>query len=815
MTKIRFINLILILTVSLVLFSCQENEVDKTEIVECIPSDAAMVIKYNEFEIWQKQLENQNFLNKQKDNKIKTFWSLKEWQKLMDVPKSFILSYNIEGKNDLKETLIFKKQDSLYTKIQSKQTYQYDQKNIQTFETDTHSFYLTNLGQNTIISQSKIILENIIRNYNGGIKTSVTIKKLLHVLSDDTPSLVVNTNLFSEVSKKFFNTKFPSTYLSLSDYMGFDLKFDKEKILFSGIVFQPENKIQKWSKFKNVKPENSVVAEVIPNHFINATSLLISDYQKFNSTEKTVDDKPIEDSIWLDISELTDIQLKNGNAKAFVSKNIDQSFKMLMKKSSILKDFGGIKIYQLKENLKFKSEFYGFIKPQKLQYFSVYQDIILCSDQLSIIEDMIIQINNQNVLSQQTNYKNHLESLTGKRHILWITNLTQQNEFLENQAQDDYKNDFKNLNWEEHELLVSQLIVENNFAYFNILQKQTPKTENKTQVEQIVRIKSDKELNTQPQFFKNWRTGQFDVVYQDINNILHLKDTKGNSVWSKTLDSRIVGKISVIDIYQNSRLQLAFATQNKVYILDKNGDYVAPFPINLRDKITQSLSVFDYENNGKYRFVVAMEDNIKMYDKSAKRIDGFEFKKTKTPIAHPIKHVRIGKKDYILAQEESGKLHILSRRGDIRVEIPKDFTHTDNEWFENQKHFVSITNDGELLKIDESGKITKQAKHQINPKFTANANIMVSMFENKLQINSVNAELPYGVYTQPILKRDYVGIADTQTQKIYVLNSRGDILEGFPIFGQKITDIYTMPNGLVLLCLDENNAMLVYEVKFD
>ena len=48
---------------------------------------------------------------------------------------------------------------------------------------------------------------------------------------------------------------------------------------------------------------------------------------------------------------------------------------------------------------------------------------------------------------------------------------------------------------------------------------------------------------------------------------------------------------------------MAFATKNNIHIIDKNGNEVSPFPIESRDDITQSLSVFDYDKNGKYRFV--------------------------------------------------------------------------------------------------------------------------------------------------------------------------------------------------------------------
>jgi hypothetical protein len=41
-----------------------------------------------------------------------------------------------------------------------------------------------------------------------------------------------------------------------------------------------------------------------------------------------------------------------------------------------------------------------------------------------------------------------------------------------------------------------------------------------------------------------------------------------------------------------------------MYVVDENGKDVAPFPIKFRDDITQSLAIFDYDNNRKYRFII-------------------------------------------------------------------------------------------------------------------------------------------------------------------------------------------------------------------
>ena len=47
---------------------------------------------------------------------------------------------------------------------------------------------------------------------------------------------------------------------------------------------------------------------------------------------------------------------------------------------------------------------------------------------------------------------------------------------------------------------------------------------------------------------------------------------------------------------------MAFATKNRVYLVDILGNDVNDFPLKFKDDITKPLSVFDYDKNKDYRF---------------------------------------------------------------------------------------------------------------------------------------------------------------------------------------------------------------------
>ena len=101
---------------------------------------------------------------------------------------------------------------------------------------------------------------------------------------------------------------------------------------------------------------------------------------------------------------------------------------------------------------------------------------------------------------------------------------------------------------------------------------------------------------------------------------IYLFSNQGKLYWKKIIDGNIIGKVEQVDLFKNGRLQIAFRTSNRLYILDRNGKNVKPFPIKIpNSKNLTPLSVFDYDKNRNYRFLVTQDNNIFMYDKNAKK----------------------------------------------------------------------------------------------------------------------------------------------------------------------------------------------------
>ena len=132
----------------------------------------------------------------------------------------------------------------------------------------------------------------------------------------------------------------------------------------------------------------------------------------------------------------------------------------------------------------------------------------------------------------------------------------------------------------------------------SILQKSKSK-QSKTQISETFSLTLSNTILMDPVFVTNHRTKKKDILVQDIDYNLYLISNKGVVLWKKKLKGAVLGKVEQVDLYRNGRLQLAFATPNRLYVIDRNGKNVERFPLEFKDEITQPLAVFDYDKKFK------------------------------------------------------------------------------------------------------------------------------------------------------------------------------------------------------------------------
>lgn len=190
-----------------------------------------------------------------------------------------------------------------------------------------------------------------------------------------------------------------------------------------------------------------------------------------------------------------------------------------------------------------------------------------------------------------------------------------------------------------------------------------------------------------------------EIVLQDVNNNLYQISKEGRIQWSLTLDEPIISEIHQIDYYRNGKLQYLFNTRNKLYLLDRTGKNVAKFPVKLTSPASNGVSVFDYDNNRNYRFFVAGEDKkVYAYTKEGKKLNGWNFGKTDHLVKHPVRHLRINKRDFIVFKDKS-RVYIQNRRGATRVDTKVRFEDSQNNFY------LSLSGTPKIVVSDKGGSV--------------------------------------------------------------------------------------------------------------
>ena len=129
-----------------------------------------------------------------------------------------------------------------------------------------------------------------------------------------------------------------------------------------------------------------------------------------------------------------------------------------------------------------------------------------------------------------------------------------------------------------------------------------------------------------------------------------------------------------------------------------------------------------------------------------RKVKGWKKTKLSSSLKYPVKHIRIGNRDYISLVYKSGKAELLHRTGNIRIKIPNDIYFTE-EIYAYENGFISIDNKNRLIRINSQGKISKEVLPFESKYFlTASNNTLVTLTENKLTINNKLIELDFGAY---------------------------------------------------------------------
>lgn len=220
-----------------------------------------------------------------------------------------------------------------------------------------------------------------------------------------------------------------------------------------------------------------------------------------------------------------------------------------------------------------------------------------------------------------------------------------------------------------------------------------------------------------------------EVLLQDSLHQIHLVSSTGKVLWSMPVKGPIEGEVYQVDFYKNGKLQYFFAAEGKLHIIDRLGNYVPPFPVEIKARDIEYVSLVDYDHSKNYRFLITERSGrIWMYDKQGVNLEGWNPNNVEGPLSSPARHHRIRGRDYLIAIRRDGRVYLMNRRGELQKGFPinLDARPTGEYYLElgsrtDNSNFVVVSSDGFRIKFNTEGKIqTRETliKSSVNSKFS-------------------------------------------------------------------------------------------------
>ncbi len=815
---------ILVILISLIVLGCAEENTGAGELTNFIPESAGFILKTEDPDLFFSNLKNNEFLRKNQSHPFQK--DLKEQLSFLRHLPHRLPSYLCFAQTD-NDTIsyLFISSDipeeiSLDSvKNKKVETITSAAGSIRKYTLEEKITYSSIKDSILLVSDSRELLESSLNGRRSPIAPDFA--KALKAASPNQPAIFINHETFGDIFDRLFPGARFIPVRKFSNWTVFDTEITNTGIKLNGIT-TAQDSLKYINLFQGVTPARNTIAEVTPASATGLYSIAFRDFSVLQNNLRKQEPKQetsAENELLQTATETAIIWMEPAPVFVVSSEEVENARISFTHDSEITDEFREFPIYSYTDTGNFGNLLEPLMDPDSLKYYLILDRYFLFSEDPEALRAIVTQKHNERTLSHTNAYRTAFEHLSTEASILMVANNTGFSEEIAAHVPEEFAKATGDLSFKGFPVTALQFIYQSNYAHIHAILTKAEESRPPNEVSQLSRLNLNAALATPPVLFDNHRSKGKDLAVQDIENTLYLISPEGTIYWKKDLDSRILGRISQVDLYKNGRYQLAFATQNALHVIDRDGNPVKPFPLKFKDEITQPAAIFDYDNKRDYRFVIVQNDRIYMYDNRGRSVSGFSVKKAGSRILQAPKHIRIGNKDYILIPESSGKLNILSRTGKIRVPVKEKIAFSENKWFDHHGSFVSTNQSGELVKISQKGAVTRENMNLAeNHRIDATPKTLVSLSENRLRIKDRTLDLDFGLYTAPrifyVNNKIYVSVTDTQAHRVYVFDSNGKLLPGFPVYGNSAIDLDNLSRNSRpgFTVQGEEDGVLLYEL---
>ncbi|MEA1787324.1 ribonuclease HII [Arenibacter sp. GZD96] len=813
---------ILVLTLFMVC-SCSPEKPKVSSLLPYIPSNAAVVIRINEDATFKSELKNNNFLKQL--SKTGVYSTIRNKTQALHYVQSngeSFLAFLEVGKANFELVYISHAEKTLLKleNVSDKliETLTYENRTIEKYVVNEVLFFRLRLNDIVFISTSQIPLENIVRSQSLTVDTQL--QKFLKVANTSKAATIfINTQKANPVFGALLTSDKSVAISEFTDFVALDVDAVQEQLQLNGVNIANDSVQSIVNLFNHTNPRNNTTAYMAPANTDALLSYTFTEYSIFAKNQQHYLDRSAPmDTLFKNVVEIGNIFMNTTKA---VVLNADRSetiatFLDGLERNTL--DYLGNEINELNQNDFLNTYFNPLVQNFTAQYYTILENSFVFAAEQETLQMIVSNFKNGNTFEQTNVYKTSMNQLADESSILFIANAAGLSQIMKADFANEVVRDFEKASLSDY-VFAAQIVSDAGFYHTNMVIQKMEKQNRANSVSALFSVQLDAALATQPQFVLNHRTGKKEIVVQDIENYLYLISTDGKVLWKKQLSGRIQGPITQVDIYKNGRLQLAFTTDHHFLILDRNGEEVKPFNTSFDGEVLNPLAVFDYDGTKEYRFVVVHGTKIHMYNAKGEIVKGFTYTEAENPILGTPKHIRSGKRDYLVFRQKSGHIKILDRTGRPRIPVAEKIDFSENEVVFYEDTFTMTDTQGALHQIEETGKIkTTPLALQRDHGMDATTKTLVLMNDNVLQIKDKKLVLDLGMYSKPklfvIKNKIYVSVTDLQNRKVYLFDSNGKAIPNFPVMGNSMIDLAEMDKDgkLALVVKDLDNSLIVYKM---
>jgi Protein of unknown function (DUF3352) len=751
---------------------------------------------------------------------------------------------------------------------------------------ETNSFYYVIYNGIFISSFGPALIKESLRQLESGISllnNSYFTRVLSASGGQPAANIFINFQTFTNVSSSLFNKSFIRSLPSMQDFgqwMELDITLNPDELIMTGFTDCDSTGSQFLNLFQRQSPHELKVASVAPAntalmvcHEFTDYGVFHKDYLQYLGVHNR--SRGREDWVnkiqkyyglniekyfypWISnevaqiITEPSDSTLQNDTYVLMETNDIHTAvtkLTTLCDTIASMKDtkatdsvFMNHKIHNLNiENITgyiLGNTFDGVTK----SWFTSVGNYIVFANSINSLKTFIYEYEANNTLEKDSYYKDFIKQHVETESGIYIYNNMALSpivygKYLDKSYLADLKK-YKSVLSKFHAASIQFSYMQGMF-YTNMYVKRNPTF--RKEAAPLWQTALDTNLSVPPVWVTDHITHEQYVMAEDKNNNVYLVSNEGQIVWKSKIDGEILSPVYQVDALKNKKIQYLFNTKSTIIMLDRKGNYVSGFPMDLKYSISGPLNIVDYDNKRNYRLLIPGDDmKIHEYDINGKTVNDWTLPETRALIKCPSHCLQIDEKDYLIFIDESGKVYGLDRRGNEKLNLDNRMPQRLGDFYITKgnslsgSYILATDSTGTVFKLSLTGELTTsqylKGKY-LNPGFGA-ATIDSSGKQEMIFLSgtnlwafnpdkterfhtSVKDELENNLLLfNPSDSTYRIGAVAPKDEKIYLWDISGNLCPGFPLHGTQSFSLANMKNdNSIYLLTGADNKIYVYSLQ--